>query len=209
MSWYLQSSLLTTVLLLFVNHMAGNDRTDHLGYPQLRVVCDKQNATTLELPAVPVPVSLAVDDIDYRNGFLRVSDPDNCLPRLFLKIYKFSIYPRGETWNNITFFDCSSLGSTQWRTSFDHNWGHSSWQDINPCPIVAVSSEQSIVKLDLLSCAKMVRVATPVTANDLLYGSLKLTWSKPDYGFKYVDCKNKTTNCKRRRWWRWRSQRRK
>ena len=191
--------MLITVLLLFVNNMAGHGQTDHPHYPQLLVFCDKQNATILELPAVPVPISLIVNSINYSEQMLTVSDPQNCLPRLFLKlIFNLSYNPfrfhsywyKGETLNNINFFDCSSLGSRQLRSNFHKGYSYRD-QDIDSCPIFAVSSQQSVLELDLLSCAKILQVPSLVTAYDLQHGLLNLSWRKPNYGYNYIDCEHK------------------
>ena len=156
--------------------LINDNDTDNSGFG---LSCSNKN-TILQLPTFPDPVRLLVEDISYEAQILLAIDPDNCLPELFLKFYNSSIYPyqwQSETPTNITFFDCSSIGYRHLRQSY------SDGQDLFSCPLYAADLDDSIIRLDLLSCTKKFDVVSPVDAYSLQHNYLSLGWSSPHYDF--------------------------
>lgn len=176
----------------------GKTSNDHCGYPGFDVSC-ANNRTMLELPsnsALP-GVSLSVGWIDYESRQLRASDPKGCLPRLFLQLYNTSIYPfqfdsldpktveYSVIPSNVTFFDCSSVGSRYLTNKYA---SISLPQDMFVCPIYAAGSDESVVKLNLVSCTKILEMVSPVPADYLQSNNLGLRWSKPKCDAQNFHC---------------------
>ncbi|XP_028793609.1 rust resistance kinase Lr10-like isoform X2 [Neltuma alba] len=138
----------------------------------------------VEFPSIPAleGVSLRVYDRDYKSHILHTEDPEGCLPKLFLqhRLYNSSIYPLefyDMTKENVTFFNCSSLGSRYLR---HEHLSNSSAQDMVVCPIYAISSEDSILEWDLAFCTKMFQVVSPISAMCLQRNVLQIKFPQPN-----------------------------
>ncbi|XP_034197330.1 rust resistance kinase Lr10-like [Prunus dulcis] len=81
---------------------------DHCGYPGFVVSCNDRKETVLELPTIPV--KLSVESINYERQKMYLYDPDNCLVAKLIEIRNMSFSPFYviDT-QNITLFNCSSL----------------------------------------------------------------------------------------------------
>ncbi|MED6135762.1 hypothetical protein PIB30_049652 [Stylosanthes scabra] len=133
------------------------------------VSCSENNTNILELPP---SVKLPVHGIDHRSNSLEISDPEECLPELFLRLnYSSSLfYPFKsirfygtyqtplDVRTNVTFFNCSSRGKPL------------------PCPI-HVADNYDLVDLNLVSCKKLVSQLMPVPTSMLQENSIRLIWN--------------------------------
>ncbi|KAI4353057.1 hypothetical protein L6164_002035 [Bauhinia variegata] len=136
------------------------------------VTCKDKSETTLELSAVPSPVFLQVQEIDYMSQYITLTDPTDCLPMQFLKINQSSIFHSHfevETCISGTFFNCSSSSEYQ----------HS-------CPIQVLDSRDYITEEILKSCSKMFDTATGI--EPLWKYKLRLRWSKPNFTYDEIKC---------------------
>ncbi|KAJ1379329.1 hypothetical protein SESBI_47003 [Sesbania bispinosa] len=184
--------ILTYSLLMVLLMKLGSAQN---GCP-FRLTCT-QNKKMLELPAVPVPVKLLVSDIDYGTRTLEAHDPENCLPRLFLRLNYSSFYPfsgvdygYGDR-NNISFFDCSSVGKRHLRNNYQIQ---DDAQDMLSCPIYAADDFDGIIDTDLVSCTKLFEFdrVLPVPAYEIQRNSLSLGWSDTNFDRSCFDCKHKS-----------------
>ncbi|KAJ1439195.1 Serine-threonine/tyrosine-protein kinase, catalytic domain [Sesbania bispinosa] len=155
-----------------------------------------QNKLMLELPAVPVPVKLLVSVIYDETQTIVAHDPENCLPRLILKLNYSSFLPFSGAdsgygaRNKISFFDCSSAGKRHLRNYYQTQ---DDAQDMLSCPIYAADYyENSIVDLDLVSCTKLFDRVLPIPAYDIQSNSLVLGWSDTNIDRGCFDCKHKS-----------------
>ncbi|XP_028788022.1 rust resistance kinase Lr10-like isoform X2 [Neltuma alba] len=137
----------------------------------------------VEFPSIPAleGVSLRVDVIIDELRILSTQDPGGCLPRLFLQrhLYNSSIYPLefdDMPDKNVTFFNCSSLGSRYLR---NEDFSTPFAQDMLVCPIYAVQSYDSILKQDLAFCTKMFQLVSPISAFSLQENMLQFRWPQP------------------------------
>lgn len=182
----------------------GKTNNNRCGYPGFALSCTHNNVTMLEFPANPAlaRVRLSVNSIDYESRQLHASDPHGCLPRLFLQLHNSSIYPfqfdssftfnqYAKTSTNVTFFNCSSVGS---RYLTNRHSELSSPQDMFACPIYAADSEESVVELGLVSCTKMLELVSPVLAEELRENGITLKWSKPKCDVHNFYCNHKPSN---------------
>ncbi|WJX10142.1 hypothetical protein P8452_00899 [Trifolium repens] len=89
--------------------------TEHgCSYSGFDLTCSDTHKTLLELPSDSGPIKLEVITIDYKFQQLHVSDPENCLPRQFLKLLQSQISPFELFLDpvysyNITFLHCSLM----------------------------------------------------------------------------------------------------
>ncbi|XP_028774224.1 rust resistance kinase Lr10-like [Neltuma alba] len=140
----------------------------------------------VEFPSIPAlkRETFAVNNIYNESHFLHMSlrDPKRCLPRLFLerRLYNSSNigpleYDNFNVTENVTFFNCSSIGSRRLRNI-------NMEQDMIVCPIFAASSEDSVLEWDLASCTMMFQLASPIRADQLRanYLPLRLPQTKSD-----------------------------
>jgi len=162
-------------------------------YPkEFCLYCTENKKTMIVLPTTSGPIKFYVSDIDYIYNMISMSDPDNCLPKMFLILnnssfrpYRF--YPEAD--RKITFFNCSSVRKRHLRNKYQTSQES---QDMNTCPIYATEPNEDIVDLDLVSCTKMFDVNTSILALNLMYNLLHLNWSKPSC----AKCKAKGMKCK-------------
>ncbi|KAI9112558.1 hypothetical protein K1719_016481 [Acacia pycnantha] len=125
----------------------------------------------VQLPSIPDALqglNLSVSKIDNKLHFIYVSltDPEGCLPRLFLqrRLYNSSIiYPFEYAYETeediVTFFNCSSIYDSRY------------------CPILALGSQDSVLSdyNNLTLCNMMSRLRVPTSAYPFL-NKLDLKW---------------------------------
>ncbi|KAI8005577.1 putative RING-H2 finger protein ATL21A [Camellia lanceoleosa] len=171
---------------------------NHCGYPGFELSCSPTNLTMLEL----VTVTVFVQQINYIDQSLYISDPSSCFPeQLLLNLnhslsvspFKFSphYYP-----GNFSFFSCpSSTMQTYPFGWYDIEYAyyrHSPFPITNNCHnssqghVVYVVPDDFLIQQFLLSCRKLYTVTS---TDSPLYGSpdldtneLRLSWSKPICG---------------------------
>ena len=85
--------MLALLVLLLLNR--GNGQNDPPIPCPFRLYCTEHGTKVLELPAVPVSVKLLVRRVDNVSKILEVYDPENCLPKLLLRLNYSSFYPFG------------------------------------------------------------------------------------------------------------------
>ncbi|XP_028793607.1 rust resistance kinase Lr10-like [Neltuma alba] len=171
-------------LLLVLLLKLGNGQNQHL--PDDEIVPFHLKGTMVEFPSIPAlkRETFAVNNIYNESHFLHMSlrDPKRCLPRLFLerRLYNSSNigpleYDNFNVTENVTFFNCSSIGSRRLRNI-------NMEQDMIVCPIFAASSEDSVLEWDLASCTMMFQLASPIRADQLRanYLPLRLPQTKSD-----------------------------
>ncbi|KAM7279691.1 hypothetical protein ACFE04_006825 [Oxalis oulophora] len=85
-------------------------------YPGFYLHCENKSQTIIQLPHTAG--SFIVQNIDYQNQYLSISDPDSCMPRRYLddgfNISGSKFTTEGLT--NFTFLNCSSTYSTMTST---------------------------------------------------------------------------------------------
>ncbi|KEH40384.1 receptor-like kinase [Medicago truncatula] len=143
-----------------------NDRETEYGcsYTGFNLSCSDTQKTLLELHPHSGPIQLEVTAIDYQLQQLQVSDPENCLPRQFLKllhsqISPFQLFSRSDYNYSYTFMDCSSLS----------------------CPVYVADSSNTLLALGLdpILCTKTLDILS--SSLSLRYDNiLVMTWSKPN-----------------------------
>ncbi|XP_045815173.1 rust resistance kinase Lr10-like [Trifolium pratense] len=137
------------------------------GYNGFDLTCSDTNKTQIELPSHSGPIILEVMKIIYPHNLLYLTDPENCLPRQFLKLLRSPISPfpfyesPGVRYKyNLTILHCSS----------------------SLCPVIVVDSSDTLLNsvLDPIDCTK----TSDFTSSALYWGVnnnlLVLTWSKPN-----------------------------
>ena len=135
-------------------------------YPGFELTCSDTKKTIIELPTHSGPIQLEVIQIIYESQSLLISDPENCLPKQFLKllhsqISRFQLAENPGLSYNYTFMDCSSL----------------------TCPVAADSSDTLLDSgFDPILCTKTLDIVS--SSLDLwklkFENILVLTWSKPN-----------------------------
>ncbi|KAF7816705.1 rust resistance kinase Lr10-like [Senna tora] len=145
---------------------------DHCGYPGFDLTCTHNHHTLLEFPALPLPIKLQVNYIDYTSRYISVSDPENCLPRQFLRLnhssispFHFLIMPDSLYFSTIYFFNCPP-------NKFS-------------CPIYAAMSASSVdgavLSSTLIFCTKLNEtIPSSFGYTSLPQNELGLWWSKPN-----------------------------
>jgi hypothetical protein len=154
---------------------------DRCSYPEFCLHCTENNKTMLFLPSTSGPIKFFVDDISYEPQFMSISDPDNCLPKMFLdlKLNRSSFLPYQffSSERPIAFFDCSSVRKRHLRNLV---MPLQERQDIIACPIYASVSFQSVLQLDLVSCTKIFEANTSINGIGMTHYQIYLSWSKPN-----------------------------
>ncbi|KAK2399341.1 rust resistance kinase Lr10 [Trifolium repens] len=147
--------------------------------------CTQNNETMILLSTNSGPIKFLVTYIDYEDMNIVISDPENCLPKLFLerKLNRSSFLPYYRfdielDYNTIVFFNCSSVKERHLRNQVQTSIVHP--QDMITCPIYASNSNDSVLSLDLSSCTKMFEVNTNIDASRLSTNFLVLIWPKPN-----------------------------
>lgn len=168
---------------------------DECANPGFCLYCTKKNETMVVLSTI----EFRVYTIDYESNFFMLTDPENCLPNKFLQIDNFFLqhnqlelgFPGDEGTNNLSFFNCSSVGLRYLRKQV-YGSDFSNQQDMISCPIFVSESYDSVLGLDLTSCTKMFDTISPVTAYDLQSNILIMRWSLPNC----TKCEAKGKRCK-------------
>ncbi|RZC25600.1 rust resistance kinase Lr10-like isoform X2 [Glycine soja] len=147
----------------FPFYLRNNNLSHTTGHhPGFDLFCNDKDETVLELPAVPI--KLFVKKIDYKSQQIQIYDPENCLPKVFLKLGNYSIYPfkfqsvLSEKYN-VSFFFCNSILCPIWRLS-NYPW-------IDP---------------ELISCTKVEDVLSVewLDGEEIMIMNSILKWSKPN-----------------------------
>lgn len=167
MFWYQRFLLLPLIQMLVHLLKQGNGQNQHVPFDKTFPFLFKNYGTMVEFPSIPAlhGVSLVVHSINHESGIMYLGDPQGCLPRLFLQlglynstnILPLEFYHMNEEYN-VTFFDCSSLGTRYLRN------GYFSQDNMSICPIYAVSSNDSILYWDVTFCTKMSQLVSPIPA---------------------------------------------
>ncbi|RDX99910.1 Rust resistance kinase Lr10, partial [Mucuna pruriens] len=162
---------------------------DGCGSPGFCLYCTQNNDTMLVLPTIELHVTY----INYERQLIFLEDPENCLPKKFLKLNSFTLPPylfyssdEGPEINNLSYFDCPSVGQHHLRNRYGFS------QDMISCPIYVSNSLDSVLTMDLTSCTKMFDITAPVLASDLQENELSLRWYKPSC----TECEAKGKRCK-------------
>ncbi|CAK8570242.1 unnamed protein product [Lathyrus sativus] len=164
----------------FPFRLKGSETENGCSYTGFDLTCSDKNKTLIELPSPSGPVVLEVNSIFYAERHLRVSDPENCLPGQFLKLFQYLTSPfklaeSSYTTYNFTFLHCSSIS----------------------CPVHVVRSSNTLLDsgLDPLLCTKTLDVISSAVYSPayLEYENfLDLTWSKPNC----MKCEKEGKMCK-------------
>ncbi|CAB4269070.1 unnamed protein product [Prunus armeniaca] len=167
---------------------------DYCGYPGFAVSCNDRHETFLELPTIPV--KLSVESINYERQEMYLYDPDNCLVAKLIEIRNMSFSPFYVIDpQNITLFNCSSLVIRDEGLDLYPNYPVAA-----PClnslghQVYAVDSADHVE--DLQSCTKMYNVfSVPFYSQSVV----PFRWSKPnctecDAEGKKCRLKNSDTN---------------
>jgi len=174
-------TILALLLLLSINLVNGQNNDNSSVECPFRLSCSRYKNQYLEFPSKPVSKKFLIRDIDCKLKNLVLSDSQKCLPRLFLTNNFSLFYPfqSDSSYNNITFFNCSSVGVHHLKSWDQRNPGV---QDMLSCPIYATDSTDSVVELDLLSCTRMFDKVLPVSARfDIMYNTVSLSWSETTF----------------------------
>ncbi|KAL5148591.1 Rust resistance kinase Lr10 [Glycine soja] len=169
---------------------------DECANPGFCLYCTQKNETMVVLSTIEFHVLF----INYKRNYFRLRDPENCLPNKFLQINNFFLqhnqlelgFPGHEGTNNLSFFNCSSVGHrylTRWVSYSEYVVGQ---QDMISCPIHVSRYYDSVLEWDLTSCTKMFDTISPVEAYDLQSNSLNMRWSIPNC----TKCEAKGKRCK-------------
>ncbi|PRQ56234.1 putative glycerophosphodiester phosphodiesterase, protein kinase RLK-Pelle-LRK10L-2 family [Rosa chinensis] len=175
---------------------------ENCGYPGFLVSCNEKNETILELP---IPVKFTIKNIDYKNQYIQLYDPENCLLVKLLKVHNMPISPFNYSeyqMTNITLFNCSSA---EWQSV--HNMARV------PClsgPVYQISSLEYpyIDDLSFPSCTKIsYHSSVPYEWYDPQ--DLSLDWTEPNCtrceaygnkcGWKSNDTKSTEIECLHRK----------
>lgn len=177
-------TMLALLLLLSMNLVNGQNNDNSSVECPFRLSCSRNKNQIIEFPADPVPVKLLVTDIDCQSQQLYLSHPQNCLSSIFVThnfslFYPFSfasLFNRPSSVNNVTFFNCSSVG--QHLRSWEQTKPGA--QDMLSCPIYVADLSESVIELDLLRCTRMFDKVLPI---DLSFRNnyLKLNWSEQTF----------------------------
>jgi len=166
---------------------------DRCVYPEeFCFYCTENKNTMMVLSTTSGPIKFLVNYIDYETHWMLISDPDNCLPKKFLKLNNSSFLPYrfdSQSETKISFYNCS-LARNQRIRNVDQSFPDS--QDMITCPIYASNSNEDVLKLDLVSCTKIFRAYKPVMASNLRRNFLNLSWPKPNC----IECEAKGKQCK-------------
>ncbi|XP_058724623.1 rust resistance kinase Lr10-like isoform X1 [Vicia villosa] len=144
-----------------------DSKTEHgCSYTGFDLTCSDTHKTLIELPLHSGPLILQVIRIDYAGHYLTASDPENCNPGQFLKLFQSQTSPFQLDENpnytyNFTFLHCSSLS----------------------CPVHVVKSSNTLLDsgVDPILCTKTLDITSspvypPIYQQDNLY----LAWSQPN-----------------------------
>ncbi|GAU21245.1 hypothetical protein TSUD_11640 [Trifolium subterraneum] len=184
-------SLFTIIVALLLQVNLGNGLTDASIRCPFKLNCT-HNMKILELPTHPVPIKLTITEISYRDQWLDLSDPGNCLPKLILDHNLLSIlFPLKLYYDfkeNISFFNCSSV--VQLRNRYYIN---NDAQDIKSCPIyVADSDLESIIESDLVYCIKLLDRVPSIDADSIQHNRISLTWAATNFDIRCLKCEHKS-----------------
>jgi len=169
------------LLLVSVNLVNGQNNDNSSVECPFRLSCSRYKNQYLEFPSKPVSKKFLIRDIDCKLKNLVLSDSQKCLPRLFLTNNFSLFYPfqSDSSYNNITFFNCSSVGVHHLKSWYQRNPGV---QDMLSCPIYATDPYESVVDLDLLSCTRMFDKVLPVSARfHIMFNTVRLSWSETTF----------------------------
>jgi hypothetical protein len=182
-------TVLALLLLLFISFGNGYNNTStefpfHISY-------SRTNNQILEFPSLPVSEEFILNDIDCKSQVLYLSHPQNCLTSLFLT-NNFSLFypfrPYDSSSNNITFFNCSSVGQHHLKSRN----AYLDAQDMLSCPIYAADSTESVIDLDLLCCTRMFDKVLPIEASDIRQNKLQLSWLGTNFQSQCLELHNKS-----------------
>ncbi|KAL2318121.1 hypothetical protein Fmac_031997 [Flemingia macrophylla] len=141
--------------------------------PGFDLLCTDAAETMLELPSVPV--KLSVQNIDYKSQQIQIYDSQNCLPRQLIKLGNSSISPfkfRSFGESNVSFFRCNSMS----------------------CPILQLDFETDFLDPSIVSCTKISDVFSVQwqVQGDDSGNTVVMEWSNPNCSF----CEAQGHKCK-------------
>ncbi|GKV46666.1 hypothetical protein SLEP1_g53642 [Rubroshorea leprosula] len=158
------------------------EQPEHCGYSGFELSCNEENQTVLELPR---NVKLFVKRINYKAQWIKLYDPDDCLPRqlpnLNLSASPFQDYRDkiDDPPQKYTIFNCSR--EAQPRDVYEYI--------TIPClsipefQVRALPSNYSYA-ISLLNCSRtLMNISAIAISRDMLYyqkRDVHLSWSKPD-----------------------------
>ncbi|GLT61346.1 hypothetical protein SLA2020_340610 [Shorea laevis] len=160
------------------------EQPEHCGYSGFELSCNDENQTVLELPR---NVKLFVKRINYKAQWIKLYDPEDCLPRqlpnLNLSASPFQDYrDRDKIYGppqKYTIFNCS--GEAQPRDTYE--------SITIPClsipefQVIALPSNFSYA-ISLLNCSRtLMNISAIAASRDMLSyrrRDVHLSWSKPD-----------------------------
>ncbi|KEH40332.1 receptor-like kinase [Medicago truncatula] len=190
-------------IIRFPFQLVKESSQDQCVYPEFCLYCTKNKRTMIVLSSNSGPIKFFVTQIMYEYVKIYISDPDNCFPKMFLdrKLNNSSFLPYyrfpEESESTVAFFNCSSVKKRHLRNQYQINKDS---QDMITCPIYASYSDESVVKLDLASCTKMIEVSATIDANHLSTNSFSLSWHKTNCDVceaKGMKCRWNTNSSKR------------
>ncbi|PNX85677.1 receptor-like protein kinase, partial [Trifolium pratense] len=132
------------------------------GYNGFDLTCSDTHKTQIEFPSPSGAIILEVMKIIYPDNRLYLTDPENCLPRQFVKLLRSPISP-------FQFFESPGVG-------YNFTILHCS---SSLCPVIVVDSSDTLFNsgLDPIDCTKTSD--SDFTSSDFT-SELVLTWSKPN-----------------------------
>ncbi|KAK2453210.1 rust resistance kinase Lr10 [Trifolium repens] len=210
------SSLITLLLLvLLFHHSSGHDKycrelscgpdepivqfpfqlvkqssQDRCVYPEFCLYCTPNKKTMMVLSTTSGPIKFLVYAIDYESNQMSISDPDNCIPKKFLKLMNSSFLPYRFYTDSITKLSIFNCSSVKYRHLRNEDQLYLMSQDMITCPIYISNWYDSVVALDLVSCTKMFDVS--ITSMQQYYNLLSLSWPKQNC----TECEAKGMKCK-------------
>ncbi|CAI9767712.1 unnamed protein product [Fraxinus pennsylvanica] len=166
----------------------------HCGYPGFELHCNQNKDTVLELPFpvkasindsnLPFSVQFAIEEIDYKNQFIEISQIFGCigglLPILNLSAspFQFQFLSPYDIYN-YTYFNCSKIKRYH-------------YYSLNPVPclsskdygVYTVESDYPLIYLPLHSCSKMFDLHEYIPRGVFEGYMLPITleWSRPSCG---------------------------
>ncbi|KAK2399378.1 rust resistance kinase Lr10 [Trifolium repens] len=196
--------MIVAITLMLILQLGNAHNIPSMGCP-FDISCKHRNKI-LEIPAHPVPIKLIIDDINYTSQVLEAHDPENCLSRLvYSSIFPFRIHGagHGHGWAlgdhtnnsfNVSFFDCSSLGSLD--SIADYQNGGTTQSGIS-CPIFIQRLNVNMVQSNLVFCTKLSQPVPPLILSEesltgIRLNSISLSWSETNFDKGCFKCKHKS-----------------
>jgi hypothetical protein len=180
-------------IVQFPFQLVKESSQDRCVYPEFCLYCTPNKNTMMVLSTTSGPIKFLVYAIDYESNRMSISDPDNCIPKKFLKLMNSSFLPYRFYTDSITKLSIFNCSSVKYRHLRNDDQSSLMSQDMITCPIYISNSYHSVVALDLVSCTKMFDVSF-ISLQQYCppYHFLSLSWPKQNC----TECEAKGMKCK-------------